>query len=67
MGSGLTVRRSREVGVSAGPVVPALVAVSGTDAVMRFLNFFATRIENDNTRAAYPRSAREFLAWGDVS
>jgi site-specific recombinase XerD len=63
MGSSLTVRRSREVGVSAGPVVPALVAASGADAVLCFLNFFATRIENDNTRAAYLRAAREFLAW----
>ncbi len=41
------------------------VAVSGTDATMRFLNFIATQIENDNTRAAYLRAAREFLAWCD--
>ena len=25
--------------------------------------FLATQIENDNTRAAYLRAAREFLAW----
>jgi site-specific recombinase XerD len=61
----LTVRQSREVGVSAGPVVPALVMASSEDAAMRFLNFFATQIENDNTRAAYLRAAREFLAWCD--
>lgn len=47
------------------PVVPVLVAASGTDAAMRFLDFFATQIENDNTRAAYVRAAREFLAWCD--
>jgi hypothetical protein len=29
-----------------------LVAASGTDATMRFLDFFATQIENDNTRAS---------------
>jgi integrase/recombinase XerC len=44
-------------------VVPALVAASGHDAIDRFLNFFATQIENDNTREAYLRAAREFLAW----
>jgi site-specific recombinase XerD len=65
MGSDLTVRQSREVGVSAGTIVPALVAASGNDAAMRFLNFFATQIENDNTRAAYLRAARGFLAWCD--
>src|SRR3954452_22580532 len=46
-------------------VVPALVAASGGDAAERFRNFFATQIENDNTRAAYLRAAREFLAWCD--
>ena len=42
-----------------------VVAASGHDAIDRFLNFFATQIENDNTRAAYLRAAREFLAWCD--
>jgi|SRR5271165_3609304 len=54
----------RDVAVSS-PVVPALVAASGRNATLRFLNFFATQIENDNTRAAYLRAAREFLAWCD--
>ncbi len=44
-------------------IVPALVAASGHDAIDRFLNFFATQIENDNTREAYLRAAREFLGW----
>ena len=44
-------------------VVPALVVASGDDAIDRFLNFFATQIENDNTREAYLRAAREFLGW----
>jgi hypothetical protein len=66
MGSSLAVvGRKRAALVPAGPVVPALVAASGTDATLRFLNFFATQIENDNTRAAYLRAAREFLAWCD--
>jgi hypothetical protein len=45
----------------ASDIVPLLVVASGGDAVDRFLNFFATQIENDNTRAAYLRAAREFL------
>jgi site-specific recombinase XerD len=44
-------------------IVPGLVAASGHDAIDRFLNFFATQIENDNTREAYLRAAREFLGW----
>jgi hypothetical protein len=44
-------------------IVPALVAASGHDAIDRFLSFFATQIENDNTREAYLRAAREFLGW----
>jgi hypothetical protein len=45
-----------------GSVVPLLVAASGDDAAECFLNFFATQIENDNTRAAYLRAARSFSA-----
>jgi hypothetical protein len=44
--------QNRKVAALSGSVVPALVAASGIDAVMRFLDFFATRMENDNTRAA---------------
>jgi site-specific recombinase XerC len=44
-------------------ILPVLVAASGHDAIDRFLNFFATQIENDNTREAYLRAAREFLGW----
>ena len=52
MSSRLTVVQSRDLAVLSGPVVPVLVAASGTDAAMRFLDFFATQIENDNTRAS---------------
>jgi hypothetical protein len=55
MNSNLAVVQNRHVAALSGPVVPALVATSGTDAAMRFLDFFATQIENDNTRAAYVR------------
>jgi site-specific recombinase XerD len=65
MNSNLVVVQNRKVVAHSGPVVPALVAASGRNATLRFLDFFATQIENDNTRAAYLRAAREFLAWCD--
>jgi integrase/recombinase XerC len=64
MSTDLVLSRRHEVAISP-PVVPALVMASGRDPAMRFLEFFATQIENDNTRAAYLRAAREFLAWCD--
>ena len=63
MSSRLVVVQNRGVAALSGPVVPVVVAGSGHDAVDRFLNFFATQIENDNTREAYLRAAREFLGW----
>jgi site-specific recombinase XerD len=64
MSTDLVLSRRYAVAISP-PVMPALIAASGSDAAMRFLDFFATQIENDNTRAAYLRAAREFLAWCD--
>jgi hypothetical protein len=63
MNSKLVVFQNRDLAALSGPVVPLLVSASGGDAVDRFLNFFATQIENDNTREAYLRAARVFLAW----
>jgi hypothetical protein len=37
-------------------IVPVLVAASGAEAIDRFLNFFASQIENDNTREAARQS-----------
>src|SRR6266550_3837949 len=45
------------------PVVPALIAVAGERAGMRFLEFFAANIRNPHTRRVYARAADEFLAW----
>ena len=42
-------------------VLPALIVDAGPDAVARFLEFFAGRIANERTRAAYGR------AWGSFS
>jgi site-specific recombinase XerD len=44
-------------------LVPALIAAAGGKAYNSFLEFFATRIRNPNTRRAYGRAATDFLAW----
>ena len=44
-------------------VLPALIVDAGPDAVARFLEFFAGRIANERTRAAYARAVGQFLAW----
>jgi len=43
--------------------VPALIAVSGDRASVRFLEFFAATIRNPHTRRAYGRAVGDFLAW----
>src|ERR1700749_2479218 len=43
--------------------VPALVAVAGERAQIRFLEFFAATIRTANTRRAYARAVVDFLAW----
>jgi hypothetical protein len=47
----------------ASSALPALVAVAGERASMRFLEFFAANIRNPHTRRAYYRAAEEFLVW----
>ena len=44
-------------------VLPALIVDAGPDAVARFLEFFAGRIANGRTRAAYGRAVGQFLTW----
>ena len=44
-------------------VLPALIVDAGPDAVARFLEFFAGRIANARTRAAYGRAVGQFFAW----
>ena len=51
--------------ISAGIVVPALVAAAGDRASRRFLEFFAANIRNPHTRRAYGRAVAQFLAWCD--
>jgi integrase/recombinase XerD len=43
--------------------LPAIIAEAGEKASYRFLEFFTANIRNKNTRAAYVRALRPFLAW----
>ena len=44
-------------------VLPQVIVDAGPAAVARFLEFFAGRIANARTRAAYGRAVGQFLAW----
>ena len=44
-------------------VLPAVIVDAGPAAVERFLEFFAARIANARTRAAYGRAVGQLLAW----
>jgi integrase/recombinase XerD len=43
--------------------VPAMLANAGENAATKFLEFFAARIRNLNTREAYARACAQFLVW----
>ena len=50
--------------VGAGEIVlPQVIVDAGPSAVARFLEFFAGRIANARTRAAYGRAVGQFLGW----
>ena len=44
-------------------VLPQMIVDAGPSAVARFLEFFAGRIANARTRAAYGRAVGQFLGW----
>ena len=46
-----------------GFTLPQVIIDAGPDAVARFLEFFAGRIANARTRAAYGRAVGQFLGW----
>lgn len=46
--------------------LPALIAEASDQAQRRFVEFFAAHIRNKNTRQAYARAVRQFLAWCDA-
>ena len=43
--------------------LPRMIVDAGPVAAERFLEFFAGRIANERTRAAYARAAGQFLGW----
>ena len=46
-----------------GQTLPSIVATAGERAGWRFMEFFTAAIRNPNTRRAYARDVRGFLAW----
>ena len=52
-----------ELAPRAALVLPQLIVDAGPVAAARFLEFFAARIANRRTRAAYGRAVGQFLAW----
>jgi site-specific recombinase XerD len=59
----IVLHRKTELAERPGPVIPALIAAAGEDAVTRFVEFFTANIRNPNTRRAYFRNAFTFLRW----
>ncbi len=49
--------------VTAHASVPAIIQRAGSDAQRRFVEFFAARIRNVNTRMAYMRAVARFCDW----
>ena len=45
--------------------LPPIIERAGSKASRRFLEFFLASIRNKNTRLAYARAVRDFLAWCD--
>ena len=48
---------------ASGFTLPQVIVDAGPAAAERFLEFFAGRIANERTRAAYGRAVGQFLAW----
>jgi site-specific recombinase XerD len=46
-----------------GLTLPVLVAAAGVPAQLRFLEFFAARIHNLDTRRVHASAAHDFLGW----
>ena len=49
--------------VPAALALPRVIVEAGPTAVGKFVEFFAGRIANERTRAAYARAAGQFLGW----
>jgi site-specific recombinase XerD len=46
--------------------LPRIITAAGEGAARRFVEFFVATIRNRNTRHAYARAVREFLAWCEL-
>jgi integrase len=55
--------RPRGAATLAGVALPSLIEREAPPARARFLEFFAARIRNPNTRAAYMHAGGRFLSW----
>ena len=55
--------KGRQVSVTEQALVPTLIENAGRKAKRKFVEFFTTKIENDNTRAAYAEAVDRFLHW----
>ena len=55
--------KAQLVAAQSVPLLPSLIATAGTDASLRFIEYFTVNIRNKNTRAAYGRAAADFLGW----
>ena len=53
----------RQLSVTEGASVPALIQSAGRKAKRRFVEFFTANISNDNTRVAYLRAVNRFCSW----
>jgi hypothetical protein len=51
--------------IAAATRLPALIAVAGERATLRFIEFFTANIRNPHTRQPHGRAVAEFLAWCD--
>jgi hypothetical protein len=48
--------------LSAGHLIPALIAAAGDQAAWRYIDFFTANIRNPNTCRAYARACGTFFA-----
>jgi hypothetical protein len=51
------------IGPSSEIALPALIERAGKRTLVRFAEFFTVHISNANTRQAYSRALKSFLAW----
>ena len=51
--------------IASNLLLPALIERAGKPTLLRFVEFFTVHIANPNTRQAYARALKKFLAWCD--